>query len=288
MNTVTNPQNHFSKIYRCTRKISNMSQKNFSDMLSIPTAQLKEIESDLTTPSASMIFQFCDATGISVESFKKGYIDRPFAKNHNDSTGNGFDIPEKYLQHNYSSIRYLNPFIKYMELFGTQELSEYHKSKEIDPDYFVSWDNRLNLNYTVEMLQEMLETNPESDGITEFIAGQSCSPETHGHLADTYMSCQSPTDIIDSYINNIDSYDRNFSYQIENKTNSTIDFSIEEKPHIQDILREKRDFFLDFSHEFNKKYLQNMPKLTTAKETIISSSQETKGDIIRWIYRVAA
>lgn len=282
----------FSRIFRCVRKYLGLSQQTLSDMLSTSQSVLSKIESMTSMPSASLIFRLCEITGIPVESFRSGYVDQPvesFCGMEKLRGGDAsFKVPHKYIDHSYSTIRSLQPFLRYYEQFESKGWEEYCLNKRIDPDYFICWNNQLNARHSVEMIKDMLLSNPDPGVIIEFLALQACEPKNHGYLAKNYLESNNAFDLLQLYINNMKSYDSNFLYQVEDMSSGKLELSVEEREHVAPLLKYDRDLFLDFSHHYNIKYLGYLSRMLSNDYINVAASEGKVGDRTRWHYKIEA
>lgn len=278
----------FSRIFRCTRKLLGASQQSLSDTLETSQSVLSKIESMTTMPSASLIFRLCEVTGIPIESFRTGFIDRflpSFEKMKSDSTL--FKVPTKYLDHNYSTVRSLQPFLRYYEQFENTNFVEYCKSKRIDSDYFVCWDNQLNIKHSVEMIKDMLNTNPDPGVIIEYLALQACEPYNHGHFAEKYLQADHAFDLVRLFVENMNSYDSNFSYKVTDLSSSKLELVVNEGEHIAPMLKNDRDLFLDFSNHYNIKYFGYLSRMLSKQCLNVSMTEDVVGNLRQWQYKLA-
>ncbi|MBC7693294.1 MAG: helix-turn-helix transcriptional regulator [Methylotenera sp.] len=264
-----------SRVMRAARKISGKNQVEISKALGISQSALSKFESGLLIPSTSQWFMFCKVVGIdSLETFTYGVVDnaRP-ARLDGTYPASSFKIPKKYSHHAGSKVRAIRPFLQYFEeRLGTEKMENYIEAQKIDQDYFVVYDNQLNIGFTLDMLTSLIGSGDLTAKDIPELTHVLNQPVIHGSLSHGYQRSSNQIQLINDLVHHSEHYEINFDYKIEDMNQKSLDLSI--KPHEHMELFEYRSSHLgNFLCQYKKSYLERFSTYNGGKPVEIEESE---------------
>ncbi len=250
----TEAKDGIGQLLRAARKTSGLSQIEVVSELRITQGYLSKIERGLLDPSAILVIDFAQLLNIDLNSFRKGYIDRGTSIKLMDLKKiGGFKIPSKYGKSASVRIPFANGLLAlFCEKYGKKKLHDYLNSCKIDPDYFLVFDNQINYNFILDLLDTFLTdhtlmTHNYSSAYRHFRR-----PEFHGALADSYSKQLTPTELLVSFIQNQDKYALDFTYSLQDRKNGELEIKVTTQSHIKSFLKKRgqniRNYF-KFHHQ---------------------------------------
>lgn len=245
-------------VLRAVRKASGKKQSSIADMLQVTQATISAYESEKSIPSASQWFRFCKEFALSAEhAWDMGLIDANTANlAFPKDVQNCFRLPKRYLRYTGSKVRATRLFIKFFERkFGREKLLKFMEHSKIDPDFFVILGNELNLSFTIELLEQLIQGGMlNKNNLKEFVM-PTLTSQIQGSLHATYMGCDSVNQLLRTLVKNINKYDVNNTYEIIEENQEGVFFSIHCREHMR-FFPYKTDLLGDFFCSYKKEYLK--------------------------------
>lgn len=152
-------------LMKAARKSKKLNQAEVAQAIGCSQSALSKMEHDLLVPSAPQWFLFARFTDIPPESIEAGIIDRNLPLQFSNIDLHGFKIPRRYKQSRVAKLRVIYPFVKYLELKNNDLYKKYLATVEIDPEFFVDFDNLINFQLYVDTLSFFIENNLHSPEI---------------------------------------------------------------------------------------------------------------------------
>lgn len=224
-----------ARIMRAARKQCGLTQVEIAGQLGISQGALSKLENAILIPSAPQWLDFCQITGIDVESLFLGYLDAPSPVLLDEAAAaGGFRIPKKYAHHRASNVRTLFPFLSYLQsCVGEAGMRDYLRQARIDADFFVNLNNRLNIDFLLDTARSLIAKGwLKPDDISRLVKPVGLA-EAHGKLARQYEGQSGALPMLKLLIDNAHFYEHNFRYQIEHEGQERLDISIAPEPHME-------------------------------------------------------
>lgn len=144
-------------LMKAARKFKKLNQSDVAKAIGCSQSALSKMEHNLLVPSAPQWFLFSRFTAIPPETLESGYIDRRSpVKFNSEDVSMGFKIPRKYRVHRAQKVRELYPFIKYLQKHNPEELKSFILDSEIDPEFFLDFDNLINFQLYSNMVERFM------------------------------------------------------------------------------------------------------------------------------------
>lgn len=149
-------------IVRTGRKLKGFTQQELASVLRITQGYLSKIESGLLDPNFSLILNYCQVTGVQLDSFNHGFITRGSS----NVAGKGFadDIPphkrafrpssREHISTQGVKVRFLIPIIRFAVMrLGRKKVEQICKSIKVDPDILLCHDLEVNMSFMYALAQ---------------------------------------------------------------------------------------------------------------------------------------
>jgi len=235
-NEKTDAIHKVARIVRGARKQLAYSQIEMARTLNISQGSLSKIEAGQLTLTPEQWYGFCEHVRISPDqSWYSGYIDRCTSTELEEGPRVGsFRIPKRYARHRGSKVRSVRPILSYFEKnLGEKKLSDYLEKVNIDEDFFITLDNQINVNFSLDLLRTLIDQGAlKKNNISELAAAYR-QPNFHGALASTYQSADSKTTRFIQLAKAIKNYDVNCKYQFENVNDQFLEISVTPNEHFK-------------------------------------------------------
>jgi DNA-binding XRE family transcriptional regulator len=277
-----------SRVMRAARKISGKNQVEISKALGISQSALSKFESGLLIPSTSQWFMFCKTVGIdSLESFTYGVVDNARPTRLDGSyPSSSFKIPKKYSHHSGSKVRSIRPFLHYFEdKLGLQHLENFMEARKVDPDYFVVYDNQLNIGFTLDaathLISEGVLTKKDTPALTQILN----QPVLHGTLSHNYHRATGQVQLMSELIHHSAHYELNFEYRIEESQAKFLDISVQPQQHME-LFDYKNAQLGDFLCRYKKSFFQRFSTFNGGKPMEIDEKECHYHGAAKCVYQV--
>lgn len=132
---MTDPKDITAKIFRTTRKLFSLNQKDFALKLGITQGTVSKLENGTLGPDAFLWYQFCKEFNLHADTtYKSGYL---FFKESLVFKGNEFKLGNLSLDR-FIKVKEIYPFLETLNALGEKELYlDELKAKGIDHDIFL-------------------------------------------------------------------------------------------------------------------------------------------------------
>ncbi|HLE12421.1 MAG: hypothetical protein A2504_01425 [Bdellovibrionales bacterium RIFOXYD12_FULL_39_22] len=248
-----------ARMVRCARKLSGLTQKEVCSNLRISQSYLSKIENGINVPSVVFWAEFCQLTGVNMDSVINGYLDdMTFSQVESGRISSGIEIPQRYSYLRSMKIRGLNTLIFFAKnLMGNDGFEKTVTEMGIDPDYFCNYDNQLNINFLTDFLQKIKKSATEASVDTNNIFALVKQESIHGNFAKKLFSDNDPISLIKRLVRNAKKYESNFSYEILDESKNKLVFSLTPEGHLAEFKKnfsDNEDVFLSY---LSKDYLNS-------------------------------
>jgi hypothetical protein len=170
----------------------------------------------------------------------------------------GFKIPKAYRPYRGSKMRAMLPFLQYFNtVAGEEKVDEYFRSIKMDKDAFLDLDGQINLKFCLDLSRTMIQTGllkPTDFGKMTSTVSRS---ETHGRLHRMYDGQKDPLMLIQVLLQNSRQYECNFNYQIEERNDKRLAFSVKPEEHLAEFQYRNDPVLGDFLCQFKKHYFES-------------------------------
>lgn len=246
-------------LMRAARKKRDLTQVEVSKRLQISQSALSKIESGLLIPSAPQWFEFCQLTDISADSLLTGYMERvSSAVVESGELNVGFKIPKAYRPYRGSKMRAMLPFLKYFHaVAGEDKVDEYFRSIKMDQDAFLDLDGQINLKFCLDLSRTLIQTGLLKPADFSKMTSTVSQSETHGRMHRMYDGQKDPLALIQVLLQNARQYECNFHYQIEERNEKRLAFSVKPEEHLAEFDYRNDPVLGDFLCQFKKHYFES-------------------------------
>lgn len=247
-----------ARVIRAGRKLIGKDQRAVASLLGVSQAAISKIESEILMPSASQWYKLCQEFKIDPEyCYRTGYIDNCSSVwTASEYIHNRFKIPKKYLTHSRSKVRSVKPFFKFFQSrCGEQKLAEYLENLKIDPDFFLVYDNQLNMKFSLDLICWLIQNRYLKRSDIPVLVQSLNSGEMHGRLHEVYSHISSKKQLIYTLIKNVSKYETNSVYAIVDEMQNSFFLSIAPSLEMK-LFDHKNDTLGDFICDYKKEYIK--------------------------------
>lgn len=272
-----------SRVLRAARKSLGLKQTQVCDRLGISQSALSKLENEVLIPSAPLWLAFCESFNVPILCLKTGYIDRELHSFLRSGTyEEGFKLPKKYSHDKGSKVRALRPVIDFfISELGEKEFNNFLKEQKIDPDFFTIFDNQINLNFFIVLIETLIQKGKLNSNNISKLAKYATYSKNHGNLWNKLSSTSDPILFAEESIRNSKLYECNFKYVVEDRKLNSIDISITPEEHLSSFTYLNHEILGDFFSQYKKEYLKQLASSRSNKEVIISEKDCTQNG---WLY----
>lgn len=151
-------------IMKAARKFRKLNQAEVARAIGCSQSALSKMEHNLLVPSAPQWFLFARFTKIPPETLETGIIDRKTAVKFNSpEVSMGFKLPKRYRTSRAEKVRELYPFLQTLERESPALVKEFITNTEIDPEFFLDFDNLINFQLIADMIIFYIKKGKNSD-----------------------------------------------------------------------------------------------------------------------------
>jgi len=247
-------------LLRASRKSATLTQHAVASKLGISQGALSKMEHGLLIPSAPQWFDFCDLTSIPPESLKVGYIDRLRDTQLPAAEKASFRMPERYSSFRGTRVRALRPFISviFAKLEG-QKARDFLDTFRVDEDFFLDYDNQLNLNFVIDLAKKMIAQGWLAHDRMEALVMGTLEPASHGMLNAGYRDASGLA--LQNLIANAHRYECNFRYAVEEASGKSLVLSVKPESHLTEFAYRNDAQLGDFLCTYKKAYFSNFNRI---------------------------
>lgn len=264
-----------ARIMRASRKRNGLTQQKVAAKLGISQGALSKMEHGLLIPSAPQWFDFCEMTHIPAESLKTGFIDRLERVTLSDCRPDvGFKVPRIYGESCGSKVRALMPLVRYFrKAAGDDTFEAFCRAKKIDPDFFLDFDNQINLNVMLDMTRELMKTGYLKNGDPGGVIEQAMDPTSHGLLQAQVQSKHTGPEALRALVESSPYYECNFDYKVEELGPNHSQLTVRPGAHLAQFSYRNDAVLGDFICHYKKAYFAKVPALGGAHEASLIEKQ---------------
>lgn len=206
-----------ARVIRAARKLSGKSQVSMAQMLGVSQAVYSRFEAGKSVPSICEWHALCDFLQFDgYTAIDKGYIDRCTPGVRNIYPESRFKTPDKYSKNAGTKVRTAKVLLQYFEkLYGTEKVDQYFEHIGVDPDLFVVMDQQINIRFSLEIYQLLIQRGQIRAGNIPEIVSCLNTENIQGQLRRMYEKCNSKQDLFRTLFENSNNYEINSSYQID-------------------------------------------------------------------------
>jgi transcriptional regulator with XRE-family HTH domain len=281
-------QKQISRLMRGCRKILGLSQKTVAAELGLDQSGLSRVESGLQDLTAPQWFVFCQLVGISPDSLRLGYIEMPAQIRFKLSDRKGIRLPERFSHHAHSKIRSAVPIASYCEeVLGSPEFNRYMESVGVDSDLLIDLNGPININFIMDTARHLIETRKLRPSAISQLSKAVRSEAIHGSLSYEYNRVAGDRQkLLTALISNMDQYDSDFVYKVEDLKNEHMDISVKPTANLLNFNYRHDSVLGDFLCQYNKGFFSNFSSYGRNQPAKVSILQNQYKGAESCLYRV--
>lgn len=260
---------NFGHFIECIRYTYGINQVNFAKILDVAQSSISKIENGDLTLTA---FQWCDLAqnlNLPIETIKNCYLDNRTTTIINSvNEENGYEVSNKYAENKCIKVRYLLPFIRFMDLKMDKsffdnflmELSKETKNKKstfLKRSFFCNLDNQVNLLFFEALIQQIKDFNVKYISSAE-ISYFSRFYNSHGFLAKAYEKEKNQINVLKYFIQNFPKYQGLMINEIIDQTKDSLTFSSVLHESLSENYFSSSNYFKDFTAVLFENEIQNI------------------------------
>lgn len=220
-------------ILKAGRHSCSLSQMELSTALDMNQSVLSRLESGDLTLGAAEWMAFCEITGISPHSLTLGYIDRNRNATLQPRWNSAFQVPARYSDDRGTNVRAIVPFLSFLRTkLGYLHFSQFLSDLGVDPAFFVDYDNRINMNFCLDLLGSMAEHGYLTDSCLEEIAHLNRNPNIHGLVHHAYDKAANPLEVIKTFVQRHRKYSCDYSIKMFWESKEEVTVSMTPNPYL--------------------------------------------------------
>ncbi len=210
---ITNP----GSLIQAMRIYSNMNQQSLAERLNISKHELALLESNEQSPSLDLWCHVMDHFGLPIDASRYGYIDfESIISIRSGIEENGFLLPLRYSQRKCIKVRELLPLLNFTaNRYGEKILTKIMEDLHVSPLFFHILDNQINVFFLADFLEKLQSMagvlNTDYANVADYFANE----KLHGSLAQLYRHCTTEKELVQTYLSELDKYERVFKYDLE-------------------------------------------------------------------------
>jgi hypothetical protein len=164
-------------------------------------------------------FDLCSFLKISPHSFLLGYIDEqePECIHLEKQQQDIFRLPKEYAFSTGTTVRGLRGLVEFAKTFlGSKKWNSYLDRKGVDPDFFTVLTNQINMQFTYDLISELLARGVSEKELVLKLNQPYSLPDFHGSLGQYLVTqSKSPREFLQALIGKLNCYQVNFSDSLQ-------------------------------------------------------------------------
>lgn len=243
-------------LMKAARKFKKFNQADVAKAIGCSQSALSKMEHNLLVPSAPQWFLFSRFTGIPPESLEKGIIDRKEKVKFNSTEVSlGFKIPKKYRQYRSIKVRELYPFITFLEKRDPKKKEAFFQHMGLDEEFFLDFDNLVNFQFFLDVLQFFLQEGFGSPAIVQEIA-ESQGVVYWNRYLNHWRECHSIHDLLSAYAEVQPFFQMDFQLKVEDHEGLTVGYFPEyHLKYLEDSVNSDQ---IELLNQYRAKTLENL------------------------------
>jgi transcriptional regulator with XRE-family HTH domain len=204
-------------LMKAARKFKKLNQADVAQAIGCSQSALSKMEHNLLVPSAPQWFLFARFTSIPPETLETGVIDRHSKVRFNDDEVSlGFKIPKKYRTQRAEKARELYPYLLYLEKnLSPPRHQEFILSSGLDPEFFLDFDNLINFQLYLDMVNFFIKIGKDSPGEIKGIVHKGQNDIYWDHLKVEWAKFNSSEEVLESFAREQSFFQADFKIQVE-------------------------------------------------------------------------
>lgn len=254
-------------LMKAARKFKKLNQAEVAQAIGCSQSALSKMEHDLLVPSAPQWFLFARFTDIPPEALEAGIIDRNLPLQFANIDIHGFKIPRRYKQSRVAKLRVIYPLVKYLEVTNVDLYKKYLAHVEIDPEFFIDFDNLINFQLYVDTLAFFVENNLDSPEVIREITLMGQDHRFFNHLG--LKKADSVKEVFSAFIDKMTYFHADYRLSLE-EINEKLLMTYRPEYHLQKIkLSPEVQSFLNTFRQYS---FERLVQLMTGKTISIQTN----------------
>ncbi len=222
------------RLLRAVRKMKGLPQKEVCQSLNLTQGTLSKIESGILMPRINLWFDFCGYYDIDPNSYYIGVIDNFKTLKTKDVTKVGlFTIPNEIGYSSSIGVRSIASYIKLLEFnISNDVFLDFCKDCNIDPDYFLGFDNTINYNFEFKLIELLVKKRILTASKMSKLSKAIENPEMSGVMLKNFESFKTPEKSLKYFLKNYNKYNSGLNLEIEEEKNNSLIVHVAPKEEI--------------------------------------------------------
>jgi len=286
-----NAYSNTNRLLRAGRKYRNLTQTEVAKHIGVDQSAYSRMEKGLQNIYIEQWLMFCELAGIPVDSAQYGCIDflTPVTISHEKNEG-GFKIAKDFSRFRATSNRNTALLLEYAaHCLGPEKLDEFLESKKLDRDFFLLTGSTLNIDFELNLLKTLIQKSDYSKNDLVNIPKALSKNQIHGRLGNNYLKDQNPLSNIRRFVENVEFYEKNFSWKILEENSHQVVLSVTPEEHLGESKFTSDPILQDHYCRYQRLLLENTTSHTQTKPvSIVEKECLYKSTVFRrCVYQVA-
>ncbi len=255
------PEHHVAQVLRSRRKSFGFSQIQVASQIHVSQSTLSKIESGMLKPDVFQWYGICQQLKLSPTGWVRGVIDSGQAVTLKSEPKEGlYNIPGYYAYNRGESNRYYLPFFYiFKEALGEKSLYNFLETLKIDLDYFLDFDNQLNFNFFMSLVNALIDQGVLKSHNIEKLLECLTLPYFHGSSGESFLhQAGNWKRLLKEALRQRKRYEIDFIHTLEDESEEQRTISVKPNDHLRDFqYRHKKwgSFLCDFHKSWYKNVL---------------------------------
>lgn len=222
---MTNTQSFtIGPLMKAARKFKKFNQADVAKAIGCSQSALSKMEHNLLIPSAPQWFLFSRFTAIPPETLETGIIDRhSLVKFNSDEVSLGFKIPKRYRAHRAEKVREIYPFLTYLKKTrGDEAYNEFVKTTDIDPEFFLDFDNLINFQLFVDTASYFIVNGVNKASAIEELVNTGQDEIYWNHYGVEWKRLTNTKEVLLQFVNEQLFFQSDFQLQVESNGDKVV------------------------------------------------------------------
>lgn len=254
-------------LMKAARKFKKYNQSDVAQAIGCSQSALSKMEHNLLVPSAPQWFLFSRFTAIPPETIEMGVINRHSpVKLNNDNVSIGFKLPKRYRSNRSQKVREIYPLFSYLEkVIDGDEFLQFKEKLGIDLEFFVDFDNLVNFQMLVDLVNYYVELNITSPREIHELINFGHDDLYWDHFIEKWKDLDSPQNVLAEFANVQSFFQVDFKIHLEIGQNNLF-LSYIPEAHVFHFLKDLRPATKNWLSLYRKLSLENLIEKTLNKK----------------------
>lgn len=246
-------------LMKAARKFRKFNQSDVASAIGCSQSALSKMEHNLLVPSAPQWFLFSRFTSIPPETIETGIIDRHSrVKLNNDQVSLGFKLPKRYRLNRAQKVREVYPFLFYLEKkIDGDVFEQFSKSVGIDQEFFLDYDNLVNFQLIIDLVNLYLRVNLTEYKDIHSIANFGQNQLYWDHFGVEWKKLKTPKEVLEAFALEQPVFQGDFTLHVDDK-NGTLTVAYVAQPHLYHFLKDVTPEVTRWLTNYRKATLENL------------------------------